>query len=118
MITVEPRNGIVNTDYVCEITKTLDRAAGFKEGSLMRHYLLFDQPIIKGSYGIPIRVPGGTVGVVFIDKTNHIKGINIDMDYVVKSYDKNTHNIMKGFLDKELQLPKHVTRVEENNDGI
>lgn len=118
MITIEPRNGIRDTDYVCEITKTLDRAAGFKEGSLMRHYLLFDESNIKGPYKIPVRVPGGTVGVVVIDDTNHIKRINVDMDYVVKSYDKNVNTIMKKFLDEELQLPEHVTRVEDSHDGI
>ena len=60
---------------------------------LFYHYIVADN-ICKKAKCLAVRVPGGTVGDIYIDN-NTITDIFIDTKYVIKSYPKNINNVIK-----------------------
>ena len=67
------------------------------------HYL-YEARRDFGTGAIAIRVPGGTVGSVFVDSNGIISHINIATDYVV-SYSDNINKIINNeFIGKKLEL--------------
>lgn len=58
---------------------------------------------------IAIRVPGGTVGTVFIDTSGIITKVAVSTDYVVSYNDDVNTTINKEFVGKLLELPKEET---------
>lgn len=75
-------------EFYCDITTELDNLAVVKPvGNLCswRHYILVDNTSLKDKC-LSIRVPGGTVGNVFIDDSFVITKIIINPRYVVKTY--------------------------------
>ena len=94
------------TDFRCDLTYTLDGAASLDQMpcyDLYHHYILVDTIALKEKV-IPIRVPGGTVGAIFINEHNKIIMIQIDRDYVVKTYPPNTHEIIAKFIGQTIEL--------------
>ena len=63
-------------EYYCELTEFLDNITERKRYSL-RHYILALSCDFADSV-LPIRLPGSTVGGVFIDKNNIITKVIID----------------------------------------
>ena len=49
-----------------------------------------------------IRVPGGTVGSVWLDENYNIRRIFIDTDYVIESYPKDINEQVKKFLGERM----------------
>ena len=87
-------------EYFCEITDTLDMLAKLKTDDKFyswRHYILADDFCIKERC-LAIRIPGGTVGGIWINNDNLITKIEVDTNYVVKTYPK----------DINIQIQKYV----------
>ena len=78
-------------EYYCELTKDLDKLAGLPKE--WKHYILVDDSF-KNEKCLPIRIPGGTVGSLFISDVNAIEKITIDRNYVVKTYPENIEDIV------------------------
>ena len=77
--------GEVRKAWVCEITWFLDQVAGLDERLhyiVINDLILFDDEEPATYY---IRVPGGTVGSIFLDDDYNIKEIFIDPNNVVES---------------------------------
>ena len=91
--------------YVCELTKELDELAGLDKldyYDLCHHYILVDRYGLKERV-LDIRVPGGTVGGVWFDKNNVITKIDIDTEYVVKTYVENVNEIIQKYVGQKLE---------------
>lgn len=90
--------------YYCEVTEALDRLANLKtDSSLWRHYLLLDSLCIKDGH-IAIRIPGGTVGDLRVDKSGKILDITIDTRYVVRTYDSTVNEkIREMFIGSSIE---------------
>lgn len=93
---------ILDNHYTCDITRDLDKMSNIntKENPYFYHYICYDKIDLKNNI-VCIRVPGGTVGCIKFDPDNHrIINIEIDTNYVVKSYFrnvvKNINNLYKG----------------------
>lgn len=91
------RRETFNGDYVCELTKELDVLATFSDKGfydIFHHYIVADD-WCKREKCLAIRVPGGTVGGIYLDDNNVITKIYIDTDYVVKSYPSDVNEIIE-----------------------
>ena len=103
---LEPRCEWDKTSFRCDLTYALDDAAMLDElpcYDLHHHYILIDRIALKEKI-LPIRVPGGTVGAIFIDEHNKIIMIQIDRDYVVKTYPPNTNEIIAKFIGQTIEI--------------
>ena len=94
-------------EYFCEITEKLDELSGLvktsKKWDGLKHYILIDDYSLKHNF-ISIRVPGGTVGTIFIDDGNEITNIKIDTNYTIKTYPKNVERqIRELFIGKKIE---------------
>lgn len=90
-------------EYRCELTKELDSISGISEKHYydrFYHYILADK-VHKNRKVLPIRVPGGTVGGIWIDN-NIITKIVIDKGYVVKTYPDDVNDIVQKFIGQTL----------------
>lgn len=70
--------------YRCELTKELDILSKLSEHhsyDLFHHYILADN-CVKKEKCLAIRVPGGTVGGIWIDYENVITKIVINTNYI------------------------------------
>lgn len=84
-----------------EITTELDRLAGLKPERPWKHYVLAsDEP--RHDECLLIRVPGGTVGSIWINEDHVITNILIDTDYVVKTYSADVNEQMQKFIDRKI----------------
>ena len=82
-------HGEVRKAWTCEITWFLDQVAGLDE---RLHYIVINDLILfddEDPATYYIRVPGGTVGSIWLNDDCDIKSISIDPNYVVESYPAN-----------------------------
>lgn len=96
--------GEVHKAWVCEITWFLDQVAGLDERLhyiVINDLILFDDEEPATYY---IRVPGGTVGSIFLDDDYNIKEIFIDPNNVVESYPANINKQMKKFIGERMMI--------------
>lgn len=96
------------TEYFCNLTNELDKLSGidkeFGEDNLFKHYILIDNYSLKHK-SISIRVPGGTVGNIIIDKNGIIIDIKIHINYIVKTYpDDIEKQIKKLFIGESIEF--------------
>ena len=99
------RKTVVNYEYTCELTKELDSLANLTDKEfydIFYHYILADE-YCKKEKCLAIRVPGGTVGGIWIDDNNVITKIVIDTDYVVKTYPSDINEIMQKFVGEVIE---------------
>ena len=96
-----------NQSYYCKLTEELDRCAGFdkKVYKYYKHYLL-DYRNIDGFYNFPIRVPGRTIGGVWVDNHNVITNIKIDRSYAVKTYSNELDAIIEKYIGKKIEFER------------
>lgn len=94
---LEERKEALREEYICELTKELDVLAKLTSEEVFerfRHYIVADD-LYKKEKCLAIRVPGGTVGGIYLDDNNVITKIYIDTDYVVKSYPSDVNEIIE-----------------------
>lgn len=96
--------GEVRNAWTCEITWFLDQAAGLDE---RLHYIVINDSILfddEDPITYYIRVPGGTVGSIWLDIDHNIRRIFIDTDFVVKSYPEDINEQMKKFVGERIVI--------------
>ena len=86
---------IFTAKRVCDITRDLDHASKINVSGdeLFHHYMQYDKTDLE-NHVVIVRVPGGTLGYVKFDDDLVITEINIDTDYVVKTYSGNVNKIL------------------------
>lgn len=91
-------------EYTCELTRFLDKQAGLT--GRMVHYIL-DSPVNKedGTKFYPIRIPGGTVGALWLDKDSRIIKTALDTGYVVKTYPMDIREKVTRFAGMAVVFP-------------
>ena len=68
------------------------------------HYILATESDMEHRL-LCIRIPGGTVGNIFLDKTeNIITKIKIDTDYVVDSYPENVQEYVQKYVGEKIEI--------------
>lgn len=68
------------------------------------HYILATEADMKQRL-LYIRIPGGTVGNIFLDKAeNIITKITIDTDYVVDSYPENVQEYVQKYVGEKIEI--------------
>lgn len=103
---LDNKNELSKTEYRCELTKELDVLSKLTKNDyydMFYHYVLADDLCIKDRC-LAIRVPGGTVGSIWIDENNVITDIKIDTDYVVKTYPNNINELMQKFINQAIEF--------------
>lgn len=96
--------GEVRKAWVCEITWFLDQVAGLDE---RLHYIVTDSLLASDDENpvtYYIRVPGGTVGSIWLDDDHSIREIFIDTEKVVESYPKNINEQVKKFVGERMVI--------------
>lgn len=98
--------GEVNDAWACELTWFLDQVAGLDE---KLHYIVINDLILfddeaKGPATYYIRVPGGTVGSIWLDDDYNIKSISINPNDVVESYPANINKQVKKFVGERMMV--------------
>lgn len=96
--------GEVNDAWVCELTWFLDQVAGLDE---KLHYIIENSLILSDDEDPAtyyIRVPGGTVGSIWLDENYNIRRIYIDVKYVVRSYPVDVNEQVKKFVGERLMI--------------
>ena len=94
------------TNFRCDLTYLLDELSLLDQMpcyDLHNHYLLIDNIALEEKI-LPIRVPGGTVGAAWINEDNEIIMIEIDTDYVVKTYPSNVNEVIQKFVGEFIEL--------------
>lgn len=97
-----------SNDFVCELTKDLDGITLLDHDdttyNLFHHYLVIDDYTLNHTEdGIPIRVPGCTVGGLWIDENKRI--INIDIGYSnLMKYPESVKEKINKYIGVKLEL--------------
>ena len=87
-------------EYYCELTEFLDNITERKRYSL-RHYILALSCDFADSV-LPIRLPGSSVGGVFIDKNNIITKVIIDGNYYKDIYPENINEKLEKYVGEKI----------------
>ena len=89
-------------EYFCELTEFLDNITEKKRLS-RRHYILAN-PCDFADGALPIRLPGSTVGGVFIDKNNVITKVQIDGNYYKDMYPNNINEMLERYVGEKITV--------------
>lgn len=89
-------------EYFCELTEFLDNITEKKRLS-RRHYILA-LPCDFADGALPIRLPGSTVGGVFIDENNVITKVQIDGNYYKGIYPKNINKMLERYVGEKITV--------------
>ena len=98
--------GIDLKEYVCELTKELDMLSGLDKNEYYNYHYHY---ILRAKWYddekcLAIRVPGGTVGAIYYNDDFKITELNVDTDYVVKTYPKNVNEIIQKYIGKKIEF--------------
>lgn len=102
---LENRGSFLKDEYRCELTRELDLLSKLSEKEyydMFYHYILVDD-YCKNKKCLAIRVQGGTVGDILIDKNNVITEITIDTEYVIKTYPNNVNELIQKFVGEVIE---------------
>ena len=93
------------SEYLCDLTTELDEIAKLDNGKEFHlfHYIVVDDYAINEKC-LPIRVYGGTVGGIWYDDNKIITKIYINTNYVVKTYPKDTNELIQKYIGQKLEL--------------
>ena len=68
-----------------------------------RHYILA-KPCDFSDKVLPIRLPGSTVGGIFLDKNNVITKVLIDGNYYKDMYPKNINEMLERYVGEKITV--------------
>ena len=89
-------------EYECELTKMLDNSAGFE---ILRygHYLMYDE-WCKKEKCFPLRVPGRTIGGVWVDENLIITKIQIIEPSCQSGYPENINDSIQKYVGYKIEF--------------
>lgn len=102
---LDNRNECFKEHYTCELTKELDLLSKMSEQTwydIFHHYVLVDD-LSRKEKCLAIRVPGGTVGGIWFNENNIITGVEVDTNYVVKTYQSNVNELIQKFIGEVIE---------------
>ena len=89
-------------EYFCELTEFLDNITEKKRLS-RRHYILA-HPCDFRDGSLPIRLPGCTVGGIFINKNSVITKVLIDGNYYKDIYPKDINETLERYVGEKISI--------------
>lgn len=92
-------------EYISDLTKELDRISGISKldyYDIFYHYILADA-LCKQEKCLAIRVPGGSLGGICFDDNDVITKIEVDTNYVVKTYPNNVNELIQKFIGEKIK---------------
>ena len=89
-------------EYFCELTEFLDDITERKRYSLRHYILALSCDFADGV--LPIRLPGRTVGGVFLDKDNVITKVQIDGNYYKDIYPRNINEMLEKYVGEKITI--------------
>ena len=89
-------------EYFCELTEILDNITEEKRLS-RRHYILAKPCDLRDGV-LPIRLPGSTVGGVFVDKDHVIIKVLIDGNYYKDIYPKDINEMLERYVGEKITI--------------
>lgn len=109
MILKRKYEGCCRDEYVCELTEELDILSGLNKRESYRYgykHYVYVTDSDKKEHCYAIRVPGGTVGGIWVDGRNVIVNIKIDRNYVVKTYSDELDAIIEKYIGKKIEFER------------
>ena len=99
-------------EYFCDITSELDKLAGINSDNIWKHYILVDKYCINekclancvNEKCLAIRIPSGTLGGIWFDDNNIITKIEVDTNYVVKTYPDDVNEQIQKFVGQKIEI--------------
>lgn len=99
-------------EYFCDITSELDKLAGINSDNIWKHYILVDKYCINekclanciNEKCLAIRIPSGTLGGIWFDDNNIITKIEVDTNYVVKTYPDDVNEQIQKFVGQKIEF--------------
>lgn len=91
------------TEYFCDITRFLDEQAKVPN-SRWRHYVYLGRHYSDKEKCLAVRIPGGTVDGIWLDDDNKIVKIEVDTNYVVRTYPDDINELLKKFIDEKIEM--------------
>lgn len=92
----------VHDEYVCELTEFLDQ---FRDESWMplRHYIIASE--LEFADGIlPIRLPGCTVGAIYLDENRAIRKVVIEGNAYKELYPENINQMVSAYAGQTITI--------------
>ena len=89
-------------EYFCELTEFLDNITERKRYSLRHYILALSCDFADGV--LPIRLPGSTVGGVFVDKDHVIIKVLIDGNYYKDIYPKDINEMLERYVGEKIAI--------------
>ena len=98
----ENRSGL--QEYYCDLTREIDRLLGLSPDQYWKHYILADSTMLKVKC-LAIRIPGGTVGGIWIDDENIITKVFVDTEYyVIEEYPIDINEKLAHFVGEKIEF--------------
>lgn len=98
----ENRSGF--QEYYCDLTREIDQLLGLSLDQYWKHYILVDDSMIKDKC-FAIRIPGGTVGGIWINDENIITKIFVYTDYyVIEEYPADINEKLAHFVGEKIEF--------------
>ena len=92
-------------EYMCDLTKELDNISNISKKhyyDMFHHYILADD-WCKNQKCLVIRVPGRTIGGVWIDDDNVITKVAVEVNYRVITYPSNVSELMQKYIGEVIE---------------
>lgn len=96
-----------NNQYRCQLTAELDQLSGLAASDVYdryHHYVLVDDLSLTERC-FSIRIPGSTVGGLWVDSNNVITKIVI-AEYTGNMYPDNINELIQKFVGESIEMPK------------
>lgn len=90
-------------EYYSELTTELDKLADLNPDGFRKHYILASESFVEEKC-LPIRIPGGTVGSIYLDENDVITKIVIHTNYVVKTYQQDVNERIQHFVGERIEF--------------
>lgn len=92
-------------EYYCDLTREMDQIIGISPDQYWKHYVLYADELMKKDKCLAIRIPGGTVGGIWINDENIITKIFVYTDYyVIEKYPADINEKLAHFVGEKIEF--------------
>lgn len=91
-------------EYYCDLTREIDQILGLSPDQYWKHYILANDSMIKDKC-LTIRIPGGTVGGIWINNENIIVRVFVNPEYyVIEKYPADINEKLAHFVGEKIEF--------------
>lgn len=96
----------VQDEYVCDLTEFLDQ---FRDEGWMplRHYIIASELELADGI-LPLRLPGCTVGAVYLDENQTIRKVVIDGNAYKELYPENINELVATYIGQSITVGREL----------